>query len=159
MKYTEQELAAKMKKRLANERDRQRRWRLRQKEKGLKPIAGMVSDEALTILKDQKKKTGETISKLLEKAILKLSMPNPSAEEEFDSIHSPAPDNVQESEKDATKYKEEIFDKIKKMRHENNLPFNEIAKIFNEEGLRTLSAENSWDGKSIYTIYKNIEKR
>jgi hypothetical protein len=44
-----------------------------------------------------------------------------------------------------------------KMRHENNLPFNEIAKIFNEEGLKTLSGDEVWDGKTIYAIYKNIE--
>jgi hypothetical protein len=158
MKYTEQELAAKMEKRLAGERDRQRRWRLRQKEKGLKPIAGMISSEAISILNAQKKKTGETVSEILEKAILNLSAATmlPPAQET-----SPVPtfDDSPEPKNEPNEYKRDILNNIKKMRREDNLPFNEIARIFNEKGLKTLSGEEIWDGKSIYAIYKNIEER
>jgi len=45
------------------------------------------------------------------------------------------------------------------MRRKDNLPFNEIAKIFNAERLKTLEGDEEWDGKSIYTIYKNIENK
>lgn len=159
MEYTEQELAAKMKKRLASERDRQRRWRLRQKEKGLKPIAGMVSSEAVSILNAQKKKTGKTVSEILEKAILNLSASvMPPAAQETSSVPAPL-DDCPPQKNEPTEYQVDILNTIKKMRRENNIPFNEIARIFNEKGLKTLSGEDIWDGKSIYAIYKNIEER
>jgi len=34
-----------------------------------------------------------------------------------------------------------------------------IQKIFNEDGLKTLSGDETWDGKTIYAIYKNMENR
>ncbi|MBA4366318.1 MAG: hypothetical protein C0403_01615 [Desulfobacterium sp.] len=156
MKYTEQELAEKMKKRLASERDRQHRWRLRQKEKGLQPIAGMVSKEAVRILNAEKEITGETTSTILEKAILNLPSTITSTSED---IFCPAPDllsDIPSPKENSMEYKESIFNRIKKMRREDNLPFNEIAKIFNEEGLKTLSGDAVWDGKNIYSIYKKI---
>lgn len=147
-----------MKKRLVSERDRQRKWRLRQKEKGLKPVAGMVSGEAFAILKEEKRKTGETVSRILEKAILNLSESIESAEE------VPAPDAAAvgrppEQEIDSEQFKADVGEKIKKLRTEDNLPFNEIARLFNEEGLKTLSGEPKWDGKNIYSIFKKIDTR
>ena len=158
MKYTEQELAEKMKKRLASERDRQYRWRLRQKEKGLHPVAGMISKEASNILHAEKKITGETTSAILEKAILNL----PSITSTSEKIFCPAPDlltDISLQKENSLEYKESIYNKIRKMRRENNLPFNEIAKIFNEDGLKTLSGDEAWDGKTIYEIYKNMESK
>lgn len=159
MKYTEQELAEKMKKRLAGERDRQHRWRLRQKEKGLQPVAGMISKEAGRILHAEKKITGETTSAILEKAILNLPSIITSTSE---GIFRPAPEllsDIPSQKENSLEYKEGIFNKIRSMRRENNLPFNEIAKIFNEDGLKTLSGDEAWDGKTIYAIYKNMESK
>ena len=158
MKSTEKELAARMKKRLASERGRQRKWRLRQKEKGLKPVAGMVSGEAFAILKKEKQKTGETVSRILEKALLNLS----TSMEPVASPPLPAAAGTEENPKqemDFEQRKADVHAKIKKMRTEDNLPFNEIARFFNEEGLETLSGEPEWDGKSIYTIFKEIDTK
>lgn len=158
MKYTEQELAEKMKKRLASERDRQRRWRLRQKEKGLKPVAGMISNEAQEILNAEKKETRKTTSAVLEKAILSLPRTKTPSSEDFSNEHSTLAGTLTPKDK-SQKNAEDTINRIKKMRRKDNLPFNEIAKIFNAEGLKTLEGDEEWDGKSIYTIYKNIENK
>jgi len=156
MNYTEQELAEKMKQRLAGERDRQRRWRLRQREKGLKPVAGMISQEAQAVLNAAKKETGETTSAILEKAILNL----PGAIPPDTTERSPQPSSVADpcpQKKNDSDDKEDIINRIQTMRQVENLPFNEIAKIFNAEQLKTPAGEEEWDGKIIYTIFKNIK--
>lgn len=54
------------------DRDRQRRWRERRAEEGCKQVSAMISLKAQLILTREKKRTGETNSQIIERAILNL---------------------------------------------------------------------------------------
>lgn len=54
------------------DRERQKRWRKRQNSQGKKQISVMISLKAQLMLNREKKKTGETNSEVIERAILQL---------------------------------------------------------------------------------------
>lgn len=54
------------------DRQRQERWRQRQKNLGKKQVSAMISLKAQLILNREKKRTGNTTSEIIENAILKL---------------------------------------------------------------------------------------
>jgi hypothetical protein len=55
------------------DRARQQRWRDRQRSRGKMQISAMISLKAQLILKREKKRTGETNSDIIERAILNLA--------------------------------------------------------------------------------------
>lgn len=55
------------------DRERQKRWRDRQKKDGKKQISAMISLKAQIILNREKRRTDETTSEVIEKAILLLA--------------------------------------------------------------------------------------
>ena len=55
-----------------NDRERQKRWRERRLMEGSRQVSAMISLKAQLILKREKKRTGETNSQVIERAILKL---------------------------------------------------------------------------------------
>lgn len=55
------------------DRARQQRWRDRQRSQGKKQISAMISLKAQLILSREKKRTGETNSDIIERAILNLA--------------------------------------------------------------------------------------
>ena len=61
-----------LKERRTTDRERQRRWRERQKQQGNKTITANISLKAQVLLKREKKKTGESTSAVVERAILNL---------------------------------------------------------------------------------------
>ena len=64
---------ATLKDRRRSDRLRQTRWRLRQREEGRKQISAMISLKAQIILNREKKRTGETNSEIIERAVLNLA--------------------------------------------------------------------------------------
>ncbi len=154
MGLSDQELAKKMKGRMEKERERQRRWRSRQKDKGLKSVAGMVSQEAFDVIQKEKKRTGEKVSDILERAISNLE--NQVDDNTTSNVADDVINNDTHPPEDAqiSLNEEDIINRVNEMRANENLPFNEIAKRFNNEGLATLSGDGNWDGKTIYNILK-----
>jgi len=55
------------------DRERQKRWRDRQKKDGRKQVSAMISLKAQIILNREKRRTNSTTSDVIEQAILKLS--------------------------------------------------------------------------------------
>lgn len=55
------------------DRERQNRWRQRQRQHGKKQVSAMISLKAQLILTREKKRTGETNSQVIERAILNLA--------------------------------------------------------------------------------------
>jgi len=159
MELSEKELVQKMKHRLSKERARQQRWRNRQKEKGLKSIAGMVSPETFEILQQEKNRTGEKVSDVLERAIRGLLQGPPPTPE---PVPAATEAEIPESQKPSTKKvlfeaKKDIIDRIERMRAGDGLPFNEIAKRLNAEGIATFNGKDHWEGRQVYDIYKTVE--
>ncbi len=157
MKLSEQALAEKMKKRMEKERERQRRWRSKQKKKGLKSVAGMISQQAFDVIQREKKRTGEKVSDILERAILHLEDAPP------DSLTIPPFDDGMDTEPPTVQApgnmisREEIINRIKTMRDTGNMPFNDIAKRLNKEGIATLSGTADWNGKAVYDLHKTTK--
>ncbi|MCG8470947.1 MAG: hypothetical protein MI742_03720 [Desulfobacterales bacterium] len=58
--------------RLKGDKQRQMKWRNKQKEQGKKTIAAQISSEAQDILTEEKERTGETNSQLVERLILSI---------------------------------------------------------------------------------------
>jgi hypothetical protein len=64
---------ATLKQRRQTDRERQKRWRQRQRENGKKQISAMLSLKAQIILNREKRRTGATNSDVIERAILLLA--------------------------------------------------------------------------------------
>ena len=64
---------ASLKERRKSDRERQRRWKERQKQQGKKLVSAMISLKAQLILFREKKRTGESNSEVIERAILNLN--------------------------------------------------------------------------------------
>lgn len=64
---------ATLKERRTCDRNRQRRWRERQNQQGMKQISAMISLKAQIILNRQKRLHSATTSEIIEKAILQLA--------------------------------------------------------------------------------------
>ncbi len=58
---------------------------------------------------------------------------------------------------DAGAYKSQVLSRIIKMKEKDGLSVEETTKIFNDEGLKTLSGKGEWDTTTIAGIYKYIE--
>lgn len=156
-------LAEKMKARLETERERQRRWRERQKEKGLKSVSGMISEAAHEILQQEKQRTGERLSDILERAIRGLSgaiVETSVIDNALDNVYITAPcdcdqsnaDDIQEAH--AEDDPATILATIVEMRETKGLPFNEIARRMNAIDIPAQPGGGSWDGRKVYEIYK-----
>jgi len=66
---------ATLKQRRKTDRDRQQRWRDRQREQGKKQISVMLSLKAQIILNREKRRTHASTSDVIEQAILRLAEP------------------------------------------------------------------------------------
>ena len=64
---------ATIRERRSSDRRRQKRWRERQISQGKKQISAMISLKAQLILSREKKRSGETNSQVIERAILALA--------------------------------------------------------------------------------------
>lgn len=64
---------ATLKERRKSDRERQRRWKARQKAEGKKNITAMISLKSQLILNREKRRTGQSTSAIIEKAILLLA--------------------------------------------------------------------------------------
>jgi hypothetical protein len=71
---------ATLKERRHSDRQRQARWRQRQRQEGRKQVTAMISLKAQIILKREKKRTGESNSEVIERAILLLTEQRRTAE-------------------------------------------------------------------------------
>lgn len=159
MARSEKRLAEKMKVRLSGERDRQRRWRMRQLEKGCKSIAGMVSLQAYEILQKEKARTGERVSDILERAILALSKQGVHCV--INNEMSCATKNSSLSHAEGSGNKSELILLIEDLRIKKRLPFNEIARRLNESGYVAPTGQDHWEGRQVYDLFKqlNIEDK
>lgn len=67
---------ATLKQRRKTDRDRQQRWRDRQRDQGKKQISAMLSLKAQIILNREKRRTKASTSDVIEQAILRLAEPH-----------------------------------------------------------------------------------
>ncbi len=71
---------ATLKQRRLSDRQRQARWRQKQRQDGRKQVTAMISLKAQIILHREKKRSGESNSEVIERAILNLAEQRRTAE-------------------------------------------------------------------------------
>ena len=75
-------------------------------------------------------------------------------------IDSPPAETTKKQEappENASDYKSQVLSRIIKMKEKEGLSVEETTKIFNDEGLKTLSGKGEWDTATITGIYKYID--
>ena len=77
-----------LKERRETDRERQRRWRAKHRSQGKRPISIMLSNDVKDLINQEKRRTGETIAQLVERAIRHIS--NPDAARLDDLVHATA---------------------------------------------------------------------
>jgi hypothetical protein len=70
-----------LRERRRSDRERQTRWRQSQRNQGKKQISSMISLKAQIMLNREKKRTGESNSEIIERAILNLLEKRPDEKE------------------------------------------------------------------------------
>ncbi len=158
MGHSEKVLVEKMKARLIGERDRQRRWRSRQKERGLKSVVGLISSTAFEILQQEKRRTGERVSDILERAIVALGKTETNNDKNSVTNNDTCHDaKVQPSSTEGkTDSMADTLLLIEDLRIKQRLPFNEIARRLNESGCNAPAGQDSWDGRQVYGLLKRL---
>lgn len=151
MEMNQEELARKMKSRLARERDRQRRWREKQHRQGRRTITSMISRHAYETLQQERERTGERIADILDRAILGIVKSGVT-----NNVNIDAP--VQTESMPAVAHDDDyVLAAIKRMRSDEGLPFNEIAHRLNDEGLPSPDGFAPWQGRQVYELFKKNE--
>lgn len=154
MELDDKALAEKMKARLLKERARQRRWRERQHNQGRKSVSGMISREAYDVLQAERERTGERVSDILERAVMALVRETVIG----GVIDNAIEDSLEPPEAAVDVFQEsmQLFEKIVKMRDNDQLPFNEIAHRLNEEGAQSPDGFAPWQGRQVYDLYRRV---
>ena len=124
-------------------KDRQNNWRTKQKALGKKPYTVMLSRKAQAILEDEKKRTRESLSIIIEKAILYLGK----------SI-SGNKENVTGNNDD---YMKDIINNIVSMKDVDRLTFIEIAEKLTSAGIKTNEGVSEWDRRQVYMLYNQAQ--
>lgn len=120
------------------------------------PFQAMLSQRAQEILKREKERTGEELTAILERSILNLDSRSESRSE---------PVGVKETEPsfsaglDGDDYRSRISERVMAMKEKGNVSFDEIARCFNGEGVRTFSGKGRWHGITISAIYNRLKNK
>jgi hypothetical protein len=154
MEPDDKALAEKMRARLHNERERQRRWRQRQQDQGRKSVSAMLSREACAILQEERERTGERVSDILERAVMALA-PGQKTDVVISNVENDVLEPV-EDEGDIFQESIQLFEQIVALREVEHLPFNEIAHRLNEEGIPSPDGFVPWQGRQVYDLYRRV---
>ena len=108
------------------------------------PLATMLSEKAYDILEQEKERTGEDLSAILEKAIINLRTQTPATSRQEVVV--------------GEDYESQILNRMVAMRDNKELSFDEIARQFNREGLKTFSGKGQWHGITISAMYERFKE-
>ena len=103
----------------------------------------MLSRKVQSILENEKKRTGKSLSVIIEKALLHLGK----------SI-SGNRQNVTGNDD----YTDKIADRVINMKDIDRLPFIEIAAKLTSEGIKTIKGSGEWDRRQVYILYNQAKK-
>ena len=124
-------------------KERQQKWRKKQKALGKKPYTIMLSRKVQSILENEKKRTGKSLSIIIEKALLHLGK-SISGNKQNVTGNDDCPDK--------------IADRIINMKDIDRLPFVEIAAKLTSEGIKTIEGSDEWDRRQVYMLYSQAKK-
>ena len=123
-------------------KDRQHNWRKKQKSLGKKPYTVMLGRKAQYVLENEKKRTGESLSIIIEKALLYFGK----------SIFGNK-ENLTEDDG----YLKKIINNIVRMKDVDQLTFIEIAEKLTSSGIQPTEGASEWDRRQVYMLYNQAQ--
>ena len=139
-------------------KDRQRKWKEKQRSEGKKPVTVMLSEKAYEILETETEKTKENQQTVIERAILNLQTVTSSTPVDKPIVTSNIPEGKIPVTGTAKEYKKGIYELIVNLHDTEELSFGEISRRFNNEGLQTLSGKGIWHPKTISKMHKRLKE-
>jgi len=138
------------------ERRRFQRWKDKQEKAGKRHISGMISAEAYNLLSRERDQTGESVSSIVEKALIGFyGKPVPVAEVEPEepeqvTLTLPLVESQQEAIPDYQneEYKDYIIALVRQLKKEG-LSFRQITAELKNRGFKTLSGKDQWNPGTI----------
>lgn len=126
------------------DRRRFKRWKERQEKAGKRHISGMISAQAFQVLNQQRAKSGNSISAVIEKALIGFygEVPGPEPKPQEPELVPALPHYEDKG------YKDYIIDQIKTLKQEG-LSFRQIATELESRGLKTLAGKDKWNPGTI----------
>lgn len=132
-------------------KERQREWKKSQAAKGKKSITAMISEEAKSLLDKERKRTGETISGIIDRSII-----NCLRDRETDPV--PALEQataVEEWEDRVTAEEKEVYEGISLLKSWMNIA--QLTYILNSKKVRPLYGGNKWTHSQVRKLIGRVE--
>ena len=115
------------------DRKRFKRWRKKKLAEGNKQLQVMLTPEAQKILKFEKERSGEPYAQIVNRLIISIEDGTPS---------------ITAKTKTRPLWEQKMIKRIRKLRSEGHA-YTEIAKMFNDEGIKTFKGIEKWHGSSV----------
>jgi CO dehydrogenase/acetyl-CoA synthase epsilon subunit len=126
-------------------KDRQRKWKDKQASEGKKAVNVMLSAEIKEMIDKEKVETGETIGKIIERAIRNLLAHGNRRKIEINP-------------NDLTKKQKGTMAMVRTMHAKSRLPNSRIASFNNKTNRETISDISKWDKEEVQAILDYIDE-
>lgn len=123
---------------------RQKKWKEKQASKGKKMVSVMLSERAKELIDRESKKTGETIASVIERAVENLF--DIESEKQWCELPPAWLSNTQK----------EIIRKVNRRHYGLHLNPSDIARLYNERSVPTLTGVSQWDEAEVQRILDYI---
>jgi Recombinase len=127
------------------DRERVKRWRAKHQKSGGRSLQVMLTPEARKALDLERKKTGESITAIVNRAILQLGRTETAGRTSIMGTKQPERDD--------------IMAKILIMHALHDMNQSQIAKALNDKGVQTFSGKGKWYSSTIRNIFQNLREK
>jgi hypothetical protein len=134
-----------------SEKERQKKWQERQRAKGKKRLTVMIDQNALTIIEREKKRTRESLSSIVSRALLSIGK-KVSDNDEADNTRT-TDVNVSDNATGPLEHNDNIMERIVSLMGVVGLSPEEVAQRFNDENVDSLMNTNPWTSEKINALY------
>lgn len=132
-------------------KERQREWKKKQAAKGKKSLTAMISEEAKSLIDRERKRTGEPISSIVDRAVINLL-----GKGEKESVRDfEQADTVEEWQKEVTAEEREIYEGISLLKTWMNIA--QLTYILNSKKIRPLYGGPKWTHNQVRKLIARVE--
>jgi hypothetical protein len=132
-------------------KERQREWKKKQAAKGKKSITAIVSEDAKTLLDKERKRTGETISGIIERSIINLLAGREKEPvQSLEKAHS-----VDGWEIKVTAEEKEVYEGISLLKSWMNIA--QLTYILNSKKVKPLYGGPKWTHNHVRKLISRVE--
>jgi hypothetical protein len=132
-------------------KERQREWKNKQAAKGKKSLTAMISEEAKSLIDRERKRTGEPISGILDRAVINLlGKGEKESVRDFEQAYA-----VDEWQKEVTAEEREIYEGISLLKTWMNIA--QLTYILNSKKIRPLYGGPKWTHNHVRKLIARVE--